>query len=75
MAFARNVSLSTCTLSSPVRVRNRYPLDPDVIAQIQQLVKRQSLLAHRIQAHINLQPLAALLQRRKPRLAHAPGSP
>ena len=41
-----------------------------MIAKIEQFVKRQTLLAHRIHAHVNLQPLAALLQRRKSRLAH-----
>jgi hypothetical protein len=42
--------------------------DADVVAQIQQLVKRKSLLAHGVQPHINLQAHAVLLQRRKPRL-------
>ncbi len=41
----------------------------NVVAQIQQLVKRESLLAHCVQPHVDLQPLAALLQSGKARLA------
>ena len=41
-----------------------------VIAKVQQLVKRPALLAHGIHPHINLQPLAALLQRRESGFAH-----
>ena len=43
--------------------------DADVVAQIKQFVERKALLADRIQANINLQPLAALLQRGKAGLA------
>ncbi len=44
-------------------------LHPDVVAEVQQLIKREALLADRVQAHVNLQPLAMLLQMGKPRLA------
>ena len=43
--------------------------DADVVAQVEQLVEREALLAHRVQPHINLQPLALLLQRGKAGLA------
>ena len=69
MALARNVSVSTCTVSSPVRVRNKIARHADVVAQVEQLVERESLLAHRVEPHVDLQPRALLLQRRKSRLA------
>ncbi len=34
----------------------------DVVAQVEQLVERKALLAHRVQPHVDLQPLAALLE-------------
>jgi hypothetical protein len=33
-----------------------------MVAQVEQLIERESLLAHRVQAHVNLQPLAVLLK-------------
>ena len=41
----------------------------DVVAQVEQLVERKALLAHRVQADVDLQPLAVLLQRGKAGLA------
>ena len=43
----------------------------DDIAQVQLLVKREVLLAHRVLTNINLQPLAVLQQMRESGLAHA----
>ena len=36
-----------------------------MVAQVEQFIEREALLAHCVQAHINLQPLAVLLKRRK----------
>ncbi len=55
-----------------MRVRNRYPRAADVVAQVEQLVKLESLVADGIFLHVNLQLLPALLQVRKPGLAHQP---
>ncbi len=41
-----------------------------MIAQIQQLKKQESALAHHIFSYINLNPFAAALQMREPRLSH-----
>ncbi len=43
--------------------------DPDVVAEIEQLVERKSLLADGVEPDVNLQPFAALLQRGEPCLA------
>ena len=45
---------------------------PDVVAQIEQFVQFETLLANRIFLHIDLQSLAALLQVGESRLAHQP---
>ena len=44
----------------------------DVVAQVQQLVQRKRVLAHIVLAHVDLHPLAALLQLREPGLALHP---
>ncbi len=43
--------------------------DADVVSQVQQLVELETLLAHGIQADVDLQPFAALLQMGKAGLA------
>ena len=43
--------------------------DADVVAEIEQLVELEGLLAHGVEAHVDLQALAALLQLRKAGLA------
>ncbi len=43
--------------------------DADVVAQVEQLVEREALLAHRVQADVDLQPLAALLDGGEARFA------
>ena len=43
--------------------------DADVVAQVEQLVERESLLADRVEPHVNLQPRAVLLQRGEAGLA------
>ena len=43
--------------------------DADVIAQVEQLVELKALFADRVETHIDLQALAALLQLRKASLA------
>ena len=43
--------------------------DPDVVAQVEQLVECESLVADGIEANVDLQPLAALLERGKAGLA------
>ena len=42
----------------------------DVVAEVEQLIEFKSLFADRVFLHINLEPLAVLLQMREPRLAH-----
>src|ERR1700722_6147364 len=44
--------------------------DPDVIAQVEQLVQFETLLTPRVSLHINLQLLSVLLQVRESGLAH-----
>src|SRR5205823_14954678 len=44
--------------------------DADVYAKRQQLVELESLLAHRVLLHVNLQALAVLLHMGKSRFAH-----
>ena len=41
----------------------------DVVAEVEQLVKRKALLAHRVEADVDLQPLASLLKGREAGLA------
>ena len=43
--------------------------DADVVAEVEQLIKCESLFADRIEANVDLQPLTTLLQGRKARLA------
>ena len=43
--------------------------DPDVVSQVEQLVELKALLSHGVEANIDLQPLAALLQLGKAGLA------
>ena len=43
--------------------------DADVVAQVEQLVEREALLADGVEADVDLQPLAVLLQRGKAGLA------
>ena len=43
--------------------------DADVVAEVEELVEREALLADGVEADVNLQALAALLQRGEARLA------
>ena len=60
MIFERKKISSTCTVSSPVFVRNRYPADADDVADIEQLVQFVIGLADRILLDVDLQLLAVL---------------
>src|SRR5207253_9431508 len=52
----------------------------DVIAEVEQLVQREGVLAHAVLTYVDLNPLPALLELREPSLAlnanrhHAPGN-
>ena len=50
----------------------QVPLRAHYVADIQPLVERKILFAHRILANVDLQPLAVLRQMSKTRLAHVP---
>ncbi len=47
------------------------PFHSDNVAEVEQLPQREVALAHRVLLHINLGPLAALLEMRKPGFTHA----
>ena len=57
-------------LSSPVRVRKRYPSTPDDVADVHQLEQREIVLADGVFLDVNLQALAVLLHVGEPGLAH-----
>ena len=49
--------------------------DADVVAQIEQLIERETFFADRVEPYVDLQPLPSLLQSGKPRLALLRGWP
>jgi hypothetical protein len=62
MALERKVTRSTWMVSSPVRVRKEVAADADVVAEVEELVERECLLADGVEADVDLEALAALLQ-------------
>ena len=55
-----------------MRVRNKYPLHADVVADVEQFVKLEAVVSDRVFLYVDLQPLPLLLQMTESGLAHQP---